>query len=55
MSYREELRRFHVDYLTRLMSEARGNINRAARLADVSRTRLRHWLAELDMLKRHRL
>jgi len=54
MSYREELRAFQAEYLQRLMVEARGNLNRASKLADVSRAHLRRWLKSHGMIKRRR-
>jgi DNA-binding protein Fis len=52
MRYREELRRFQAEYLERLMTEAKGSLSRAARIADVNRSHLRQWLHEHGMLKR---
>lgn len=55
MSYREELRRFQAEYLNRLMAEAKGNLTRAAKLADVNRSHLRRWLKDHGLISRQTL
>lgn len=49
MLYREALRRFKVEYFTKVLYEARGNVSQAARLAGTNRTDFYEQLRRLGI------